>query len=307
MCSINKAAIIYNPWAGNGQPYKWAVRLCELFKERKGIQPEIICPDIEIQENTYTVAKKLSKQGYGLLVAIGGDGTINKVVGGILDGDGLASLGIIPIGSVNNFARALGIPLSPHYAIENILYGRAKAVDVGKVNDSYMISSMTLGLLADIAKNVTTVEKKRWGALAFLKNLFTIILKNKKYTLKIVHDEGVLSKELSILLVAMTDSLGGMKSFTPSARVDDGYFHVYTIPDISLRDIIKNLPELALGSFGNISGIDYFTTSSLKISCSRRKRKVSTRIDGDPSFLLPVTMKIINKGLNVIVPNPSFQ
>lgn len=302
-------SIIFNPAAGRGEATRYAMQLKSLLQQKHGTNLQnVACMEIKGRDDAYQFAKYASSQCYDMVVAIGGDGTIRQVAGGLIEGGGDTPLGIIPLGSVNNLAHALDIPLNPKLAMELLLYGEKKAIDVGKVNDTYMVSSMTVGFLADIAKNVTTKEKREWGPLAFLKDLFYVLKAHKRYYLEISYDNGILSQRTELLLISMTSSLGGVKSLIPQATADDGYFHLYSIPHVSIGELFKNLSTLLTGSLDHIPGVSYIKTTSLTIHCYKRRRKrenpskVAARIDGEPGYLLPVNMRVINKALSIIVP-----
>lgn len=306
---MKNISIIFNPAAGRGEATRYAMQLKTLFQQKYGTSLQHTeCMEIKGQDDAYQFARYASSKSYDMVVAIGGDGTIRQVAGGLIEGGGNTALGIIPLGSVNNLAHALDIPLNPKLSMELLLYGERKSIDVGKVNDTYMVSSMTVGFLADIAKNVTTEEKKEWGPLAFLKDLFHVIKAHKRYYLEIAYDNGVLSQRTALLLVSMTSSLGGVKSFIPHATADDGYFHLYSIPHVSIWELFKNSSALITGSLDNIPGVSYIKTTSLTIHCYKRRRKrekpskVAARIDGEPGYLLPVNMSVMAKALNIIVP-----
>lgn len=306
---MKNVSIIFNPTAGRGNAAQYAMQFKTLLQQKYGATLQnVACMEVKNKDDAYQFAKCASAQSFDMVVTIGGDGTIRQVAAGLLDGGGKTSLGIIPLGSVNNLAHALDIPLNPKLSMQLLLYGKERSIDIGKVNDTYMVSSMTVGFLADIAKNVTTAEKRKWGPLAFLKDLFYVFKAQKRYYLEIFYDNGVVSQRAAILLISMTNSLGGLKSFVPQATADDGYFHLYSIPHISIWEMLKNLSTLLTGSLDNIPGVSYIKTTTLTIHCYKRRRKrekpskISVRIDGEPGYLLPATMKVMNQALNIIAP-----
>ena len=114
----------------------------------------------------------------GVLVVIGGDGTIHHAVQNFKDTIRDYQIGIIPGGTVNNFARVLSIPLKEEDAFETILAGQTTPVDFGMVNQDVMISTLTIGLLADTAANVTQQEKQNM-VLSLYKAIFPLINEKK--------------------------------------------------------------------------------------------------------------------------------
>lgn len=295
-------AIIYNSRAGDGQSYQWAVQLKELLDTKMDALVSIINVETSHYKNIYHAAYDLSTNNCDLLVAIGGDGTINQVAGGIVDSKKDTILGVLPAGSVNNFAHALKIPLSRPMAMENILSGEPKAVDIGKINDTYMMSSMTLGVLADIAEDVSYKEKQAYGPFAFMKNAARVIRKNKSYRLLIDYGQGEYFLKTKILLVSMTNSIGGFERLNPNAELNDGLFHVYSLDNLQLWKAILLLPKILKGEFSELEEVNYVKTPTLKIRSAKLNKAYGTRIDGDPVGTLPLEMEVIRGGIRVIVP-----
>ncbi|AEF25217.1 diacylglycerol kinase family protein [Streptococcus parauberis KCTC 11537] len=96
-----------------------------------------------------------------------------------------------------------------------------------------MISSLTLGLLADIAANVTSESKRKYGPLAFLKDSLRILRRNRTYSIIINEQNSTYIADLKFLLITMTNTIAGMPSFSPDAAIDDGHFQVYTMKKVS--------------------------------------------------------------------------
>lgn len=299
---FKSVAIIYNSRAGDGRSYQWAVQLKELLDSKMDAGVSIVNVETSPYKNIYHAAYALAVGNCNLIVAIGGDGTINQVAGGIVDSKGDTILGVLPAGSVNNFAHALNIPLSRAMAMETIVSGEPKAVDIGKINDTYMISSMTLGVLADIAEDVSYKEKRAYGPFAFLKHAFRVIRKNKSYRLLIDYGAGEMALKTKILLVSMTNSIGGFEGWNPDAELNDGVFHLYALDDLRLWKAIKLLPRILNGEFTKLEEVNYIKTPSLKIKSAEPQKAYGIRIDGDPVGTLPLEMDVIRGGLRVLVP-----
>lgn len=268
-----------------------------------GIAPENIshCQPSSIEEAVF-LAKQASKDRVDLVVTMGGDGTINKIAGGIYEGGGHSILGIIPSGTVNNFAKSLGIP-SGKTAIKTLLDGQIQAVKLCKVNQHYVISSLTLGIMAEIAAKVTAVQKRQWGPLAYLKDGLRILFRNRSYYLELSYQDQIIRHKTKILLVTLTRSIGGMTQFDPESQPDDGLMSVYLFSDLSLWKWLPLLPRIFRGELTQLGGHHHFRTAELTIrQFKRRFRRVRTRIDGDKSDNLPITMTVLPKGIKVMVP-----
>lgn len=113
-------------------------------------------------------AKAATERGFDLIVAAGGDGTINEVVNGIAELDNRPQLAVIPVGTTNDFARAIGIPLNNVIAaVDVILEGAPMKIDIGKVNDHYFINIAGGGRLTELTYEVPSKLKTMVGQLAY--------------------------------------------------------------------------------------------------------------------------------------------
>ncbi|PNY19047.1 diacylglycerol/lipid kinase family protein [Streptococcus parauberis] len=255
-------------------------------------------------EELFLLAKAASHNGVDIIIPLGGDGTINKVISGVYEGGAHSRIGLIPSGTVNNFAQALDIPLDYQAAIDNIFDGQIKAVDICKVNNDYMISSLTLGLLADIAANVTSESKRKYGPLAFLKDSLRILRRNRTYSIIINEQNNTYIADLKFLLITMTNTIAGMPSFSPDAAIDDGHFQVYTMKKVSFFKFLRHRNDFYKGDFSRAREIHHFSANELSLEPTNPHRAFNprTRVDGDKSSRLPIRLTVLQKAIQVIVP-----
>lgn len=294
-----KVMILYNDQSGKNSGKELAKEL-SVFLKKKDNQAQIILQLTSKEVAPETIRINARRHEIDTLIIIGGDGTIHHVLQIFQKKIADYSVGIIPGGTVNNFARALQIPLKPKDAFEVILSGKERKVDYGFVNDTVIISTMTIGLLADTAVKISQQEKQRFGAFAFLRRFIQLLFKKKQYWLDIKTDNGNWQGKSQLLTVTMTNSAGGFTNFDGNARLDDGLFHMIILPKLNLLKFFVYLPTILRGKVAKIPDIKYLTPS--KISISSTKKKVHTRTDGDPTDDLPVEMRVIKHGLRIIVP-----
>ncbi|XCY65891.1 diacylglycerol kinase family protein [Streptococcus iniae] len=300
---MKTVAIFYNPKSGKKDD-----QLQETVKNsliNHGFSAEnitIICP--ENSKDAFEKAKKVAQAKTDIVIPLGGDGTLNKIIGGVYEGGSFSKIGLIPSGTVNNFAKSLSIPLDVETAIKTIVAGNEKRVDICKANDNYMISSLTLGLLADIAANVTSEEKRKWVPLAFLKDSIKILRRNRSYHLSIETPQKTTIIKTRFLLITMSNTIAGFHSFSPDALVNDGLLQVYTMKKIAFFPFLKHINEFRQGDFSNAKQIKHFHTNSLKLSPVRKDHfaVARTRIDGDKSDYLPIDLTVLKEAITVIVP-----
>ncbi|MGT2887322.1 diacylglycerol/lipid kinase family protein [Streptococcus didelphis] len=301
---MKSVAIFFNPKSGKKKD-----NLAEEVKEalvRRGFLPEdisIIIP--ESADHAFSQARKVSSENIDLIIPLGGDGTISKIIGGVYEGGKHSKIGLIPSGTVNNFAKALHIPLEFDSALDNIVNGHDKKIDICKVKDhQYMISSLTLGLLADIAADVTPEEKRKFGPFAFLKDSYRILKQNRSYSIIIQNQEFKMESRTKFLLITMTNTIAGFPSFSPDALVDDGLLQVYTMKKLSFFKFLFHINEFRRGDFSKAEEISHFHCHSLELLPLTHKKssRPRTRIDGDKSSAIPLSLEVLQKAVTVIVP-----
>ncbi|MDT2732299.1 diacylglycerol kinase family lipid kinase [Streptococcus parauberis] len=300
---MTTVAIFFNPNSGKKDDLLASTVKASLIT--KGISESnitIIIP--KSIEELFLLAKAASHNGVDIIIPLGGDGTINKVISGVYEGGAHSRIGLIPSGTVNNFAQALDIPLDYQASIDNIFDGQIKAVDICKVNNDYMISSLTLGLLADIAANVTSESKRKYGPLAFLKDSLRILRRNRTYSIIINEQNNTYIADLKFLLITMTNTIAGMPSFSPDAAIDDGHFQVYTMKKVSFFKFLRHRNDFYKGDFSRAREIHHFSANELSIEPTNPHRAFNprTRVDGDKSSRLPIRLTVLQKAIQVIVP-----
>lgn len=263
-------------------------------------------PDLEIQLTQTgpeirdeTLIEKAEAFDADTLIIIGGDGTIHHIVKAFQKTIENYHIGLLPGGTVNNLARVLEIPLEKKAAADVILTAQTKAIDYGTVNDSVIISTLTVGLLADTARRVSQEEKQKFGPWAFAKRFIKLVVQKRRYRLTIQTDDKKWEQKVQLLTVTMTNSVGGYTNFDDLASPDDGKFHVTIIPKLNFFSYVFYLPRILRGKFYTVPGIDYYTTSELRLAS---EKKVGTRTDGETTDNLPIKMTVIPKGLVVYVP-----
>ena len=300
---MTTVAIFFNPNSGKKDDLLASTVKASLIT--KGISESnitIIIP--KTIEELFLLAKAASHNGVDIIIPLGGDGTINKVISGVYEGGAHSRIGLIPSGTVNNFAQALDIPLDYQASIDNIFDGQIKAVDICKVNNDYMISSLTLGLLADIAANVTSESKRKYGPLAFLKDSLRILRRNRTYSIIINEQNNTYIADLKFLLITMTNTIAGMPSFSPDAAIDDGHFQVYTMKKVSFFKFLRHRNDFYKGDFSRAREIHHFSANELSLEPTNPHRAFNprTRVDGDKSSRLPIRLTVLQKAIQVIVP-----
>ncbi|MHC5216040.1 diacylglycerol/lipid kinase family protein [Enterococcus sp. LJL128] len=294
--------ILFNSTSGQDQGKDIAEQF-KRYAQKK--QADLVCllqeigPEIDDQK----VVAEAEKQQIDTLVIIGGDGTINKMVAAFRERLSDLTLGILPGGTVNNMAQALNIPTDFSAAFDIILAGHTRKVDYGKIGSKSIVSTMTIGILADTAAQITQKEKQKYGKFIFVKNFFRLLAKKKRYDLEITIDEKEWRGKTQLLAVVMTNSVGGYRNFDTAAKPDDGLFHLIILPQINTFKLIGYLPKIILGKISELPEMDYLTGSHIQIKNHKQGEKIVTRVDGDPCDDLPVELTMVKQGLTIFAPS----
>lgn len=249
---MNKALVIFNPNAGRGRGQKRVQEVRDAL-DAAGVPYESVIS--EDRGHAIELAHRAALAGRELIVAAGGDGTINEVVNGLMEaateGAAMARLGIMPIGSGNDFAGSLGIPLDLRQAAEKLKRGELRAVDIGLVNGRYFDNNVGVGFEAMI--NIEA-HKMTWlrGQVLYLTAVFRALVSFPFPTVTIDLD-GRQIKDKSILMISVGNNprIGGGFPITPDAVPDDGEMDICIVDAIPRAKILQLLPKAMKGTHRN--------------------------------------------------------
>ena len=242
------------------------------------------------------ISKKAVEDGVDIIVAVGGDGTVNEV-GQTLIGSSTA-LGIVPTGSGNGLARHLKIPFNFTKAINVINKGNVRKIDTATVNDKVFLSVAGVGYDAFVARKFSKAAKR--GFISYFRIITAEYPKYtpKKYELEI--DGKKITRRALLVTFANSNQFGNNTSIDPKATIDDGYIDVCIVRRIPLLLIPFYVPLLFTKTFHRTHYIEIIKAKEVRIV---RKKGKTIHFDGDP-FKMSKTldMKINPLSLNIIVP-----
>lgn len=253
----------------------------------------------------------LSEGEYDFVVAVGGDGTLNEVVNGLIISGSNTPLAIISSGTVNDFANYLKLPGASEVDrfCEMIKTFKTKKVDAGKINDEYFINVIAGGILTDIAYKVPKDRKAIFGKMAYY--VEGALELPKQFFGDLMHLEFEVGDEtrqedVTVFIVANSRSVGGFKDAIPMASVTDGKLDILILKKVELYQVSNLLFKFLQGEHPQHPSIEYIQADEIKIREVGDKTDIS--IDYDGELLeggLPIDIKVIPKALNIIVPEDS--
>ncbi|NLY46360.1 MAG: diacylglycerol kinase family lipid kinase [Tissierella sp.] len=259
---MNKYLFIINPIAGSGI----AKRVQHLIEEEmnKNNKDFEIVLTTKPKEATLIAANK----DYDIVVAVGGDGTINEVTSGLLKKD-KGILGIIPAGTGNDLSRSLGIPLNPREALERILKGNTKEIAAGESNGHHFLNISSVGFDVAVLTNLERVRKRVKGRFSYVLAVIFTLMKFVKKTVTLDIDGEIYYKNLLLLAVGNGKYYGGGMMVLPNADLFDDYLHVCLIKDISNLRALTIFPVIFKGNHLKFTKyVEIYKAKSIKITCN---------------------------------------
>lgn len=242
-------------------------------------------------------ARKASVDGYDLVIAAGGDGSIFEVSNGLV-GTG-TTLGVVPVGTENVLAREMGVPLEPRLATEFMLKTTPRVIDTGKVGDQHFVCFAGIGFDAHVAHRLCAIRKRRFGALAYF---YTSAEKLRPYFavprhLKLTLDDQVVEMDFLILVISNIRTYGGRLIPAPQALVDDGLLDVCVFPKTNYVSLVRQFAAMRSGRHVTLPGIRYFKSSRIQIETDPPEE---LQLDGDAwPGTTPMVVEAVPRSLKV--------
>lgn len=229
---------IINPNAGQGKKEK-LINIIE--KKLKSKYSYEIFSSADPEQAYEEILQKGIK--FNRVVAVGGDGTLQLLLEGVIKSGG-NNIGIIPAGTGNDLIRALGIPSDIEGALDYLLDNEGKDVDVGRVNNRYFLNIASLGFDAEVVVNHTKFKKLGFRKSSYILAVFYTMLHYRKKKLKVEIDGKLYEENMVITAIGNGTHYGGGLPILPMALVDDGYFHIIIIKDLSNLGLFLLFPLL---------------------------------------------------------------
>lgn len=284
-----RCRIIYNPTSGREAMKNNLVDILNIL-ERAGYETSAYATTPE-PNSAKNEAERAAKAGFNLIVAAGGDGTINEVVNGIAPLKHRPKLGIIPAGTTNDYARALKIPREdPIGAAKVIAKGQTIKMDIGEAGKNWFVNIAAGGLLTELTYGVPSQVKSLFGYLAYLVKGAELLPQIKPIRMHLEYDGGTYDGKASMFFLALTNSIGGFEQIVPDASLDDGKFTLIVVKTSNLIEILQLITMvLNGGKHVNDPRILYVKTS--KLVAKPVDEKMMINVDGEYGGDAPMTFK----------------
>jgi YegS/Rv2252/BmrU family lipid kinase len=266
-----KIKLILNPIANHGRSLQIAADLRPLMAEHNADWSGTDYPAHAIE-----LARQAGEQGYEVVVAVGGDGTVHEVINGLMQvpKKKRPALGIVPLGSGNDFAHILGIPEDPAQALQSALSGQPHPLDVAQVRDQhgrleYFNNTLGIGFDAVVTIRTRKITRIHGFMMYFVAVIQTIILNFTPMNLHVETDQETWEMSSLMLTLGNGPREGGGFLVTPEAKFDDGLLHYATIRKISRLMMFRLIPEVMNGTHGRFKPVKMGTCRRMTVACDQ--------------------------------------
>lgn len=294
-----RCVIIVNPTSGREKAPRYIPYMTSVLSEKYEDVTIKLTQKAGDAKNFARYAAEKNKD----IFCMGGDGTINEVINGMVSVQSESSFGFVPFGTVNDLSQALRMPRSPKKVIDMFRRAEKKFLDVGKINDRYFINIVAAGLLPEAVSQVTIKEKTLFGSLAYFMKGFQVFAKQQSYQFTITEANGTVIQVSSPLIAAMlTDSAGSFRNLIPSTKKNNGVIKLALFHDFQWLRTIREAPKLLAGMQLGPEVLTVIAIKKAHISIEN-DAKLCTNVDGDKGPCFPIDLEILPARLSVFVPN----
>jgi diacylglycerol kinase (ATP) len=292
-----RVLIIYNPAAGQSNNLaKLIDRVAKLWNDG-GWQAEIaatIAPGDATRR-----AQQAAEAGYDGVIAAGGDGTVNEVMNGLIGTS--TALGVLPLGTVNIWAREMGLSMDLLRAAASLAQSQLTQIDVGRAGDRYFLLMAGIGFDAAVTATVCAKEKKRLGAIAYVKQAVQIAWNFRGVRPKLRIDGKRVRGRILMVVIGNSQLYGGVLKFTAHATIDDGLLDVCVIKGQGMLSAPRRLISIFARHYNRDPQVQYYQARHIEIR-GQRRNILPVQVDGDYLGKTPMSFRVVPNSLWILVP-----
>ncbi|UOE78228.1 diacylglycerol/lipid kinase family protein [Parageobacillus thermoglucosidasius] len=290
---------IVNKISGNGKGRKVWKKVEKLLKEK---QINYQVRFTEHPKHAVKIARELSSEKCCAVVAVGGDGTIHDVANGLIDSN--IPLGVIPAGSGNDFARAFDIPTDYKKALERILTGKQRKIDIGRIGKEYFITVTGIGFDGKVAEVNNASKYKNWfnfirlGDLSYGLSFLHVLLKYRPVNIQLkVDGKNLVFFNVWLIAIANISNYGGGIRICPDACYNDGFFDICIVHNMTKWELLRTFPKAYKGKHVFYPGVTMIKGKQVEVIS---ELPVIVQGDGEILTKTPVNVTIQRDALLII-------
>ncbi|OUC11596.1 MAG: diacylglycerol kinase [Alkalinema sp. CACIAM 70d] len=294
--SINpKVLCIFNPHAGQAQFLQKHLPAAIDLWSRSGWQVDLA--PTQFAGHATQIAQQAAEQGYDIAIAAGGDGTVNEVMNGLVNTQ--TALGVLPIGTVNIWAREMGLPMDVLGAAQGLATAQVRTIDVGRAGDRYFLLMAGVGFDAAVTETIKPHEKKRLGAIAYIKQALHTAWQFQGVRTLLRIDGKRIRGRILMIVIGNSQLYGGVVKMTAHAVVDDGLLDVCVIKGRSMMVAPLRLFSIFTRNYNRDPKVEYYHATRIEI---QGKKHLPVQVDGDFIGRTPLRFEVVPSALQVLVP-----
>lgn len=299
MVNDTTIGVILNPASAAGKTIK-ALPTIAASLERSGRSFDIFVTS-RAGEAPGVVAEMASR-GVGIVVAVGGDGTINEVVSGIMDCGRPIALGLVPSGHGSDLVRTLAIPSDIEAAMARVYHGTTATFDVGRATfddgtSRWFLNVAGLGFDSIVAE-IMVGTKLPGSTLPYIVGLLKGLSRWRNTPVRVEGGGRVIEGPALSVIIANARYFGGGMKIAPMADMQDGLLDAAVLGDISKPDLIRQVPRVYRGKHVTHPKFHHFTAAEIRVTSERPLR---VQLDGELARATPVTFSVVPGGIRVVV------
>ncbi|MBR5280756.1 MAG: diacylglycerol kinase family lipid kinase [Clostridia bacterium] len=299
--------VVINPSSGTQTVQKTALQILHtllLDEDIQGIQVRYT----HKKDDARVMCAALKPGEYDFVLAVGGDGTVNEVVAGLYESKSNIPLMILPAGTTNDFAVALGLPRTVEGVCDTIRARHSMAMDIGRFNNSYFFNVAAGGLLSEVAHAVPSEMKTAFGRMAYLTEGGKKILENKFETTPLIFEiDGVEEQhDVYFFLVTNSTSVGGFNKISPDSKINDGFLELLIVKKLDFFTALPAMMQIQSGlHINNEKLFEYRRVRQVQIRPAKEGIAYPLDYDGEFGGNLPLNIEIIPQAVNLLIPKNS--
>ena len=288
-----KVKFIYNPYSGENLILSKLDKVISLHQEAGYT---IVPYRITAGEDVGVALNDIKDGNYKYILIAGGDGTVDSVVKKKKKSGISLPIGILPVGTANDFSKFLGMPSDVEEACKQILSSEVKSVDLGSINDKYFVNVASTGLFTDVSQKTDVNLKNTIGKLAYYLKGLEELPNFRKLHVNILSKEVEFDGEMYLLLVFNGATAG---NFNLATRADacDGLLDIIMFKAVQIYELLPLFIKVLKGEHLDSNKVLYFKTDYLKVECHE---DIVTDIDGEKGPDFPLEIKCIKGGLKIL-------
>lgn len=288
-----KVKFIYNPYSGENLILSKLDKVISLHQEAGYT---IVPYRITAGEDVGVALNDIKDGNYKYILIAGGDGTVDSVVNAMAKSGISLPIGILPVGTANDFSKFLGMPSDVEEACKQILSSEVKSVDLGSINDKYFVNVASTGLFTDVSQKTDVNLKNTIGKLAYYLKGLEELPNFRKLHVNILSKEVEFDGEMYLLLV-FNGATDGNFNLATRADACDGLLDIIMFKAVQIYELLPLFIKVLKGEHLDSNKVLYFKTDYLKVECHE---DIVTDIDGEKGPDFPLEIKCIKGGLKIL-------